>query len=112
MTERRPWGSFTVLADEKDHKVKRLVVLPGKRLSLQRHRYRTEHWHVVAGEGIVTRGHRQIKVEEGVSVDIPVGTFHRVQNVGEKNLVLVEVQRGSYFGEDDIERIEDDFGRA
>ncbi len=110
--EIRPWGSFTVLADEKDHKVKRLVVLAGKRMSLQRHRLRNEHWHVVMGEGLVTRGKRQIRVEAGASVDIPAGMFHRVQNVGKKKLVIVEVQRGEYFGEDDIERIEDDFGRV
>ncbi|MBI5575715.1 MAG: phosphomannose isomerase type II C-terminal cupin domain [Deltaproteobacteria bacterium] len=110
--ERRPWGSFAVLADEKDHKVKRLVVLPGKRLSLQRHRFRTEHWHVLFGEGTVTKGKKEIRVEPGVSVDIPAGTFHRVMNTGTGDLVIIEVQRGEYFGEDDIERIEDDFGRA
>jgi len=101
-----------VLSDEKDHKVKRLVVLPGKRMSLQRHRLRTEHWHVISGKGIVTRGTRQVSVKAGSSVDIPVGTIHRVRNVGKTNLVIIEVQRGEYFGEDDIERIEDDFGRA
>ena len=101
-----------MLADEKDHKVKRLVVLPGKRMSRQRHRLRTEHWHVISGEGLVTRGKRRIRVEAGASVDIPAGTFHRVQNVGGENLVVIEVQRGEYFGEDDIERIEDDFGRV
>ncbi|MBF8257678.1 MAG: glycosyltransferase [Actinobacteria bacterium] len=109
---RRPWGSFTVLADEMDHKVKRLVVSAGRRMSLQRHRFRTEHWHVVSGTGLVTRGKKQVKVEDGSSVDIPAGMLHRVQNVGRKDLVIIEVQRGEYFGEDDIERIEDDFGRA
>lgn len=109
---RRPWGSFTVLADEKDHKVKRLVVSPGRRMSLQRHRFRSEHWHVVFGTGLVTRGKKQVRLAEGASVDIPKGMLHRVQNVGTKDLVIIEVQRGEYFGEDDIERIEDDFGRA
>lgn len=109
---RRPWGSFTVLADGKDHKVKRLVVTPGRRMSLQRHRFRSEHWHVVSGTGLVTRGKKQMRVAEGASVDIPAGMLHRVQNVGAKDLLIIEVQRGEYFGEDDIERIEDDFGRA
>lgn len=108
----RPWGSFTVLADEPDHKVKRLVVSAGCRMSLQRHRFRSEHWLVVAGTGLVTRGKKQVQAEEGASVDIPAGMLHRVQNVGRKPLVIIEVQRGEYFGEDDIERIEDDFGRV
>lgn len=108
----RPWGYFVVLSDEKDHKVKRIVVNPGKRLSLQRHRRRSEHWHVVRGEGMVTRDREQIPVSEGVSLDIPQGALHRVQNLGGSSLVIIEVQRGDYFGEDDIERIEDDFGRA
>jgi len=91
---------------------KRIVVDQGKRLSLQRHRRRSEHWHVVRGEGLVTRGEERIPVREGDSLDIPMGEFHRVQNVGAVTLVIIEVQRGDYFGEDDIERIEDDFGRA
>lgn len=81
-------------------------------MSLQRHRRRSEHWHVVRGEGLVTRGEERIPVREGDSLDIPMGAFHRVQNVGAVTLVIIEVQRGDYFGEDDIERIEDDFGRA
>ena len=67
---------------------------------------------MVSGTGLVTLGKKQIRLGEGASVDIPAGMLHRVQNVGKKNLVLVEIQRGEYFGEDDIERIEDDFGRA
>jgi mannose-6-phosphate isomerase-like protein (cupin superfamily) len=101
-----------VLSDEGDHKVKRIVVHPGKRLSLQRHRRRSEHWHVVRGEGLVTRGGENLPVKEGDSLDIPRGTVHRIENVGGSPLVFIEVQRGEYFGEDDIERIEDDFGRA
>lgn len=92
--------------------MKRIVVDAGMRMSLQRHRRRTEHWHVVRGEGLVTLGADQIPVREGDSLDIPMGAFHRVQNPGASPLVLIEVQRGEYFGEDDIERIEDDFGRA
>jgi mannose-6-phosphate isomerase-like protein (cupin superfamily) len=92
--------------------VKRIVVHPGKRLSLQRHRMRSEHWFVVRGEGMVTLGEARIPVKEGSSLDIPQGAAHRVQNVGDSPLVFIEVQRGDYFGEDDIERIEDDFGRV
>jgi mannose-6-phosphate isomerase-like protein (cupin superfamily) len=92
--------------------VKRIVVDPGKRLSLQRHRRRSEHWHIVGGEALVTRGAEQFRMKEGDSLDIPMGALHRVQNVGAAPLVIIEVQRGDYFGEDDIERIEDDFGRA
>jgi mannose-6-phosphate isomerase len=110
--DRRPWGYFVVLSDARDHKVKRIVVDPGKRLSLQRHRRRSEHWHVVRGTGIVTRDAERIPVVEGGSLDIPKGALHRVHNSGTSPLVIIEVQRGDYFGEDDIERIEDDFGRA
>ncbi len=108
----RPWGYFIVLSDGKDHKVKRIVVYPGKRLSLQRHRYRSEHWHVVKGLALVTRNADAFPLREGESVDIPYGAAHRIANPGDDNLVFIEIQRGSYFGEDDIERIEDDFGRA
>ena len=110
--DHRPWGYYRVLADEPDHKVKRIVVYPGKRLSLQRHRRRDEHWHVVTGTALITLDDREIVVRQGGSVDIPQGTLHRVMNQGVTELVFIEIQRGDYFGEDDIERIEDDFGRA
>jgi mannose-6-phosphate isomerase len=110
--DQRPWGYFVVLSDENDHKVKRIVVHPGKRLSLQRHRFRSEHWHIVRGEALVTRGRDKIPCRGGESVDIPLGTVHRIENRGISDLVFIEVQRGTYFGEDDIERFEDDFGRA
>ncbi len=110
--ELRPWGSFTVLDDSApDHKVKRLVVHPGKRLSLQRHARRAEHWFLVGGRALVTVGDEQVEVGPGQAVDIPQGAVHRVENVGPDDVVLVEVQCGDYFGEDDIERLEDDFGR-
>lgn len=110
--EHRPWGYYRVLADEADHKVKRIVVRPGHRLSLQRHRQREEHWYVLAGEAIVTVEDREIVVHDGEAIDIPRGARHRVRNSGSSDLVLIEVQRGAYFGEDDIERFEDDYGRA
>ncbi len=108
----RPWGDYVVLADEADHKVKRITVLPGKRLSLQRHQHRQEHWYFILGEGLVTRGDDEIAVRAGSSIDIPLRTKHRIANPGSEPLVLIEIQRGDYFGEDDIERFEDDFGRT
>lgn len=110
--DHRPWGYYRVLADEEDHKVKRIVVYPEKRLSLQRHRRRTEHWFVLHGEGVVTLDGGRIPVRCGSAVDIPRGGLHRIQNTGGRNLTFIEIQTGEYFGEDDIERIEDDYGRA
>jgi mannose-1-phosphate guanylyltransferase/mannose-6-phosphate isomerase len=111
LTEHRPWGSFTILADESDHKVKRIVVLPGQRLSLQRHQKRREHWLIISGEAIVTRDDELITCGPGQSVDISQRQVHRVQNEGSEDVVFIEVQLGTYFGEDDIERLEDDYGR-
>lgn len=110
--EERPWGSYTVLDEGEAHKVKRIEVLPGRRLSYQSHRHRAEHWFVVAGEAVVTLDGNRIVVATGQAVDIPLGARHRVANEGTELLVFIEVQRGSYLGEDDIERYEDDFGRA
>ncbi len=109
--DHRPWGYYRVLADEPDHKVKKIVVYPGQRLSLQRHRRRSEHWFFIQGRAVVTRDEAEIPVRAGSSVDIPVGSWHRVSNRTEENAVFVEVQTGDYFGEDDIERAEDDYGR-
>jgi mannose-6-phosphate isomerase-like protein (cupin superfamily) len=110
-TDTRPWGRYEVLADEGDHKVKRIIVAPGKRLSLQRHRRRAEHWYGISGQGIVTVDDRQIPLGPGQAVDIPRGGLHRIHNPGTVPLVYIEVQTGDYFGEDDIERVEDDYGR-
>jgi len=108
----RPWGYYEVLADLPDCKVKRIVVYPGCRLSLQRHKHRDEHWFVVAGDALVTIDRREIPVARNGSVDIPRALLHRVNNTGTDDLVFIEVQTGDYFGEDDIERLEDDYGRA
>lgn len=109
--DRRPWGYYEVLSDEPDHKVKRLVVFPGKRLSLQRHRRRDEHWYLVEGEAAVVQDEEEIRLLRGQSMEIPKGCWHRIRNPGSQNLTLIEVQTGDYFGEDDIERTEDDYGR-
>lgn len=109
--DHRPWGYYKVLADESDHKVKMIVVHPGQRLSLQRHRRRSEHWYIVQGNAIVRKDENDIPVKVGSSVDIPVGSWHRISNPDADNTVFIEVQTGDYFGEDDIERSEDDYGR-
>ncbi|GAB4112576.1 MAG: hypothetical protein Kow00102_20500 [Spirochaetota bacterium] len=111
-SEHRPWGFYEVLSDTETHKVKRITVYPKKRLSLQRHKKRKEHWFFVSGQGVVTLDKHEIEVVSGVSVDIDYNMLHRVENTGTHNLVYIEVQLGEYFGEDDIERIEDDYGRA
>ena len=109
----RPWGAYTVLDDSAvDHKVKRIVVTPGKRLSYQRHARRAEHWFVVSGRGRVTVEGVDRVVDPGDSVEVPRGAAHRIESVGDGDLVFIEVQHGDYFGEDDIVRLEDDFGRA
>jgi mannose-6-phosphate isomerase len=114
MNERdeRPWGSYEVLVDAPDHKVKQILVKPGKRLSLQKHARRSEHWFVVRGTGVVMLDGVPVAVVPGVAVDIALGASHRIENTGDADLVFVEVQHGEYFGEDDIVRLEDDFGRA
>lgn len=110
--DRRPWGTFTVLDEGENFKVKRIEVLPGKRLSYQKHAQRAEHWFVVQGTAKVTLDDREINVSAGEAIDIAVGSAHRVENPGEELLVFIEVQRGSYLGEDDIVRLQDDFGRT
>jgi mannose-6-phosphate isomerase len=110
--DRRPWGTFTVLDEADGFKVKRIEVLPGKRLSYQKHAQRAEHWMVVKGTAKVTLDDRDVVVEAGQAIDIAVGAAHRVENPGTELLVFIEVQRGGYLGEDDIVRLQDDFGRA
>ncbi|MDQ1610730.1 MAG: mannose-6-phosphate isomerase [Pyrinomonadaceae bacterium] len=110
--DERPWGSFTVLDEGADFKVKRIEVLPGKRLSYQKHAQRAEHWMVVAGAGLVTLDDEEITLRTGDTIDIPIEAKHRVENPGSEKLIFIEIQRGSYLGEDDIVRFSDDFGRT
>jgi mannose-6-phosphate isomerase len=110
--DRRPWGTFTVLDEADGFKVKRIEVSPGKRLSYQKHAQRAEHWVVVQGTAKVTLDDRDILVAAGEAIDIAIGEAHRVENPGSETLVFIEVQRGGYLGEDDIVRLQDDFGRA
>jgi mannose-6-phosphate isomerase-like protein (cupin superfamily) len=111
-TEHRPWGHFEILSDADSHKVKRLTVDPGHRLSYQRHAHRSEHWFVVGGHGVVTLDGVDRAVDPGSAIDVPVGTAHRIDSKGPEPLVLIEVQHGTSFGEDDIERLDDDYGRT
>ena len=111
--DQRPWGSFTILDEGDDYKVKRIEVLPGKRLSYQRHTRRSEHWFIVRGNAKVTLNGVETLVNTFETVDIAVGDAHRVENPSaDKLLVFIETQTGDYFGEDDIVRLEDDFGRS
>ena len=107
----RPWGHYEVLSETTDCKTKTITVTAGKRLSYQKHEHRAEHWFVVRGSGTVTLDGIDKPLGAGDSVDIPVGAAHRMSNTGDEELVFVEVQTGTYFGEDDIVRLEDDFGR-
>ncbi len=107
----RPWGRYEILQESDVHKVKCIWVLPGKRLSYQRHEKRAEHWFIVSGTALVTYNGDEIKMQSGDTIDIAIGDLHRIENIGIDDVVFIEIQSGSYFGEDDIERIQDDFGR-
>lgn len=111
-TERRPWGTFTVLEKGEGFKLKRIVVKPGHSLSLQMHHHRSEHWVVVSGMAKVTNGELEIFVRPNESTYIPAGTVHRLENPGLVECVMIEVQVGEYLGEDDIVRFDDTYGRA
>ena len=108
----RPWGYFCVLEDAPRHKVKRIVIRSGQRLSLQKHGHRSEHWFILEGEAVVTRDHEETLLSAGESINIPEGAWHRVKNPGDAPLIFIEVQTGEHFSENDITRAEDDYGRA
>jgi mannose-1-phosphate guanylyltransferase / mannose-6-phosphate isomerase len=107
----RPWGFYESLIHGERFQVKRIVVKPGQQLSLQKHFHRAEHWVVVSGTAIVTRDEDRLLVRENESIYLPLGAIHRLENPGRIPLTLIEVQSGSYLGEDDIVRIEDTYGR-
>jgi mannose-6-phosphate isomerase len=109
--DRRAWGSYTVLEEGPGYKVKRIEVLPGKRLSYQKHSKRSEHWVMIRGTGRITLNDEHIVLGPGQAIDVPIGAAHRIENIGEDLLAFIEVQLGSYLGEDDIVRLHDDFGR-
>lgn len=109
--ETRPWGGFEILAEEKEFKSKKITMDPGAQLSYQSHTKREEHWVIVSGQGEVTLNDKKIELLPGQSIDIPVGAKHRIRNSGTQPLIFIEVQTGSYFGEDDIVRYLDDYNR-
>ena len=111
-TAHRPWGTYTILEDTPGYKIKRIVVKPGKRLSLQKHFHRSEHWIIVSGTATVTVGDKVEIVRPNESTYIKMGEIHRLENEGKIDVVLIEAQVGEYTGEDDIVRIEDDFKRV
>ncbi|MCD4779244.1 MAG: phosphomannose isomerase type II C-terminal cupin domain [Candidatus Omnitrophica bacterium] len=107
----RPWGFYIKFLEEAGVWVKRVEVKPGCRLSLQKHFHRSEKWNIVKGTGVVTLDDKEINVTGGDVVDVPVGTIHRMANVGKDNLVFIEVACGKLLSEDDIERLQDDYER-
>jgi|TARA_R110002020_G_scaffold280188_1_gene495945 mannose-6-phosphate isomerase len=109
--EHRPWGTYEVLQDKKKYKLKEIIVMPGQRLSYQSHHQRTEIWAIISGEGIVTLEGQELECYAGRSFFIPKEQRHRIECVGKEPLMFIEVQTGDYFGEDDIVRHEDDYGR-
>jgi mannose-6-phosphate isomerase len=107
----RPWGRYEILQESDIHKTKCIYVSPGKRLSYQRHQKRSEHWFIVQGNAEVTLDGKVSHLSSGDTVSIAQGQLHRIANIGTNEVIFIEVQTGTYFGEDDIERVEDDFGR-
>lgn len=108
----RPWGEYFVLEDTPINKVKRIIVKPNCRLSYQYHNKRSEVWTIIKGTAVVTLDGVEKIYDEGQVVQIPTGIKHRIQNIGNEDLIFVEVQMGDYFGEDDIVRIDDDYNRV
>ena len=111
-TVHRPWGTYTVLEEGTNFKMKRIVVKPGASLSLQMHYHRSEHWIVVDGMAKVVNGDQDLLIATNESTYIPAGHKHRLENPGKVDLVMIEVQSGSYLGEDDIVRFQDNYGRV
>ncbi len=107
----RPWGTYTILEEKENTKLKRIMVYPGKKLSLQLHHHRSEHWVVVKGTARIQNGEETLYLEENQSTYVPTATKHRLENPGLIPLEIIEVQHGDYLSEDDIVRFDDDYGR-
>lgn len=108
----RPWGHYSILSEGEDQKTKLVHVKRKRRLSLQRHRKRREHWTILKGEALVTLNKDEIKLIVGETIEIPDHAVHRIENIGNEELIFFEIQKGDYLGEDDIERLEDDYARS
>ena len=111
LTEARPWGKFEILLDSTECKVKRLQISPHRRLSLQYHNFRSEHWLVVSGTAHVHINGKNLYLTSGQSIDIPIKSKHFIENKNKNTLIIIETQLGSYFGEDDIIRLDDPYSR-
>lgn len=111
-TEPRPWGSFEILHEEDYLKIKRIIVKPNNRLSLQSHKHRSENWVVIQGHALITLNKKIIPRSPNQSIFIPAGAKHRLANEGDEDIIFIEVQTGSYLGEDDIIRYQDDYNRV
>ena len=109
--ETRPWGNFHIIARGSGYQIKEINITPGKKQSLQRHKHRSEYWQIVSGQGMVYLEDTKFKLEENDNIFIPKGDIHRLENIGKKTLTLIEIQLGEEIYEEDIERLEDDFGR-
>ena len=110
--DHRPWGWYKVLLDTPNYKVKEILVKPNSRLSYQFHHKRSEHWYIVQGEATVTLDDKNIVIKKGEYIDIPALSKHRIANNSKEDVIFIETQTGEYFGEDDIVRVEDDYGRS
>jgi len=108
----RPWGSYQVLFKDQNVQIKQIIVKNGRKLSLQKHSHRSEHWVVISGEGYVTRGNEYFPLRANESTFIPIGEVHRLENKADNDLIIIEIQTGNYLGEDDIIRYEDDYNRV
>jgi mannose-6-phosphate isomerase len=109
--EARPWGKFEILSEDNNCKVKKITVKPGESLSYQYHNKRSEVWTIIEGIAIFTLDDVSKTIEKGSVVQIPILSKHKIKNIGESDLIFIEVQLGEYFGEDDIVRLQDDYGR-
>ena len=109
MFEERPWGHYKIEKTADDHQIKTIFVKSGQRLSLQTHNFRAEHWFCISGKGVLTYGDAEFTFGPGDSIDIPVNVAHRI--AAKTDLTFIEVQTGTYFGEDDIVRLQDDYNR-
>lgn len=109
--ELRPWGNFQIIAKGNGYQIKEINIDPGKKQSLQRHKYRSEYWQIISGKGMVYLEDSKFKLEETDNIFIPKGNLHRLENIDDQDLTLIEIQIGNEISEEDIERIEDDFGR-
>ena len=110
-SEERPWGRFFIIDEQSTYKLKRIEVEPGKRLSYQYHKKRSEVWTIIKGKGLITLNDKVKEHSKGDTILIPQGMKHRIENNTKDKVVFIEIQTGSYFGEDDIVRLEDDYGR-